>query len=356
MTPLFLYLFIDILLYMKIAYFSRNRNFAGPLLEELSQHHTVKLWQYNVNDLVNTISIRNLLDWCDIGFLEWLQPPTIEISQLQGIDKPLIAFCQGIDVYNHGAVDWRNISGLIIQDANYDRLLMLRKQWEQRHKGQRLTPLPETLIQSIGVDLREFEFIEQVEPEYRILIHASQIRDTKRIYEAIQQFYDLLQKDPEKPWEFHLIGHWESGYKDAERREYLQALRELIRILDFPPKRFYMTPRDLSREDWAGFAKTIDIYWCTSWRESFGASMAECAASGAYPLINYYLGADEIYPKEHLCKTPSEMVEKTIAWGNLSTEEKLEERKKIRKHIEQYDCRKAAENMRLFIEKKSGLN
>jgi cytochrome c-type biogenesis protein CcmE len=44
------------------------------------------------------------------------------------------------------------------------------------------------------------------------------------------------------------------------------------------------------------------------------------------------------------------MVRKTIYWGNLSNEKKLEGRKVIRAHIEKYDVREAAKNIRLFLE------
>ena len=196
-----------------------------------------------------------------------------------------------------------------------------------------------------------FTLTEIVEPEYHIVIHASQIREVKRIYTAIQTFYDLIIQDPDKPWKMTLIGQWESGYKEVPRREYLQALRELIQILDFPPNRFFMIPQDLPPKKWISFAKTADIYWCTSWRESFGASMGEVVASGGRPFVNNYLGATQIYPAEVLCNTPNEMVQKTIAWGNLSVEEKLNLRKENRKLMEPFDCRKATKNMRVFIEK-----
>jgi hypothetical protein len=336
---------------MKIAYFSRNKTFAEPLLEELRQHHVVKSWKYNPADLVNTISIKNLLDWCDLGFLEWLQPPTIEISQLQGVNKPLIAFCQGLGVLNHTFIDWRNIKGLIIQDANYDRLMVLRQEWEKKNPDKPPLPkLPKMLIQSLGVDLKSFNWQPMI-PGFHIAIHATNIRDVKRIYVAIQQFYDLIQRDPDKPWKLTLIGHWESGWKDLERMEYLQAIRELITILNFPPNRFFMIPRNLPKDKWIHFTKTVDIYWCTSWRESYGKSKQECVASGAFPLVNYYMGAQTIYPKKYLCKTPGEMVDKTIEWGNLSEEEKTKQRARNRRLVEpKFDERKCVKAMRLFIE------
>jgi len=116
------------------------------------------------------------------------------------------------------------------------------------------------------------------------------------------------------------------------------------------PGRLFLKPENFPPEVWPHFAKTADMYWCTSWRETLETNMAEVCASGGYPLINNYLGADKAYPKKYLCKTPYEMIQKTIEWGNLSLEEKIKERYAIRKHIEQFDAKKNAKKIRLFME------
>lgn len=326
--------------------------FCGPLLEELSQHHTVKIWQPNPNEQIGWASIRQLLDWCDLGYLEWLQNPTLEISQIQGIEKPLVAFCHGIDVMNHTMMDWRNIKGLIIQEALLPRLMRLREQWDQQ-RGDR-PPLPhlpgEILIQNLGIDLRKFAPLSQPEPEYHIIVHAFYIRPTKGIYTAIQQFHDLIRLDGDKPWKLTLVGDWAGEWKIHERQEYLTACEELIEQLKFPKGRLFIKYGNYPLNTWANFVKTGDVFWCTSWRESFGVSRAEAAASGVYPLLNNSLGTDKLYPEKYLCNTPGEMVEKTIAWGNLSKEEKLLERSAIREHMEKFDQLKAMAKIRKFLE------
>lgn len=338
---------------MRIAFFSMNPDFCRHILEELGRHHTLKVWQNNPNEQIKWASITNLLDWCDVAYLEWLQPPNIEITQIQGLDKPLILFCHGIDVMNHSFVDWRNIAGLITQNALYPRLLGLRKEWEKNNPNRPpLPPLPKkTMLQDIGIDLRAFDLLPEPIPEYHIVTHASWIRPVKRIYATIQAFDDLLQLDDDKPWKLTIVGEWEGpGYRGPDRTEYLRACRELMDQLKFPPGSLFLKMKNFPRDVWTNFAKTADLYWCMSWRESFGASMAEVCASGGYPLVNNYLGADRIYPRKYLCRTPGEMVRKTIAWGNLEIEQKIQERANIRKHIEQYSARAAAKNIRIFLE------
>ncbi len=334
---------------MNIAFFSRNRNFSHFILEELSKYHTVKIWSLNSNETISWISTVKLLEWCDVAYLEWLQAQNLEITQINELGKPLVAFCHGIDVFNHYFVDWRNIAGLIIQDSNHPVLLKLRADWSIIYPDKPLPRLPKKiLIKSLGVDLKTFTPIALPIPEYHIVTHASIIRPTKRVYEALQQFYDLIQLDGDKPWKMTLIGSWEPPSEEGV--EYIFTCKDLIDRLDFPSGRVFLKTENFPPDMWANFAKTADLYWCTSWRESFGLSMAEVCASGGYPLLNNYLGADKLYPKKYRCKTSGEMVRKTIEWGNFSPEQKIKEREIIRKHIEQYNCRKAAKDIRLFLE------
>lgn len=339
---------------MKIAFLSLNKTFCRFIVEELSKHHTVKIWNRNANERINWTSILKLLEWCDVAYLEWLQTENLEISQITELGKPLVAFCHGIDAFNHSFMNWNNVAGLIIQDSHYPVLTKLRKDWDKFYPDKPLAKLPKKiLIKSLGVDLKTFTPLPKPIPQYHIVTHATFIRPTKRIYEALQQFYDLIQLDDEKPWKMTLIGAWTppGWLLDAtEQDDYLFACGNLLDRLNFPPGRVALKTQNFPVETWAQFAKTADLYWCTSWRESFGLSMAEVCASGGYPLVNHYAGAEKVYPKKYLCKTSGEMVKKTIEWGNLSLEEKIKERETIRKHIEQYDGRKAAKDIRIFIE------
>lgn len=337
---------------MKIAFFSTNRNFSQHVLEELNRNHTVKIWNKNPDTQIRWASTMSLLDWCDIAYLEWTQSPNVEISQIQGLSKPLIAFCHGYDAMYHTFMDWRNIDGLIIQAPQYPRLLRLRAEWTKNNPN--LPPLPrlpkKVLVKGLGVDLQRFTPLEQPIPEYHIVTHSSKIRPVKRIYAALQQFYDLIQLDGDKPWKMTIVGEWQGGLDKQEHYEYLIACRELIEQLNFPADRLFIKGKNFPQNIWAQFAKTADLYWCTSWRESFGASMAEVCASGGYPLLNDYLGADKMYPEKYRCKTPYEMIQKTIEWGNMSQGDKIKERRIIRKYIEQFDAKQTAREIRFFIE------
>lgn len=128
------------------------------------------------------------------------------------------------------------------------------------------------------------------------------------------------------------------------------CVQELLEDLNLASRRFKHYDGNLGKKDWTSLLQTQDIYWCLSIRESFGVSMAEACASGAYPLLNKFYGAERLYPQANLCRSPGELVDKTIQWGKLSNDEKIHSRLPMRKHVEQYDQLETAKKIRNLIE------
>lgn len=336
---------------MKIGVFSLNLNFCGAVLEELRAHHTVRVYRHSNNEITNAANIVGLLNWCDLAYFEFIQYPLPWVSQQQWLEKPVVARDHGIDILNHVDIDWRKISALIIQPTQQKRLNRLRRIYNQKHPKRRLPPLPKKILHRyVGVDLKHFKLDTKHKPAYNIVLHSNVIRETKGIYMAIQCFGDLIENDPDQPWRFTLIAQGKEGWNWPQRQEYVMCVEELLEDLNLPPRRFKHYDGNLGKADWTKLLQTQDIYWCLSLRESFGVSMAEACASGVYPLLNHFYGAERLYPKANVCKSSRELVDKTIQWGNLSDEEKQRSRRLIRKHIEQYDQRETAKAIRQLIE------
>uniref|UniRef100_A0A6M3M9X2 Putative glycosyltransferase n=1 Tax=viral metagenome TaxID=1070528 RepID=A0A6M3M9X2_9ZZZZ len=350
---------------MKIAFFTRNANFAGELLEELGAHHTVRQWRH-VNDAesLNWVNIMGYLDWCDLAFFEFVQRPLPAVTRLQLKPAcPIVARGHSLDIIgNHDQIDWRRISGLIIPPTQMKRVNLMRKTWAAAHPGQYQPPLPEKILQRyVGVNLEKVPPAVDRDPGYNIILHATVIYDVKRVYLALQCFYDLLQRNPLKPWHLTIIGQWRGGYQWPARSTYVLCVDELIDDLGIPPDRLTIIKDNLPWADWIDLLHQQDIYWCLSYRESFGVSIAEAAASGVYPLVNHYYGAELVWPERNLCRSPSELVRKTIQWGNrpsvlLGVEgnplpgRKIQLRENIRMHVEKYDSRVINREIRKFCE------
>lgn len=336
---------------MKIAILGTNLNFADAVLEELRAHHTIRVYRDTNDKILNAVNIAGLIHWCDVAYFEFIQTPLSWVTQQQWLDKPIVARDHGLDVLDHVRIDWRNVSALIIQPTQYKRLNRLRRAHNQKHPNRKLPALPKKILRRyVGVDLNSYVPDMKRKPGYNIVLHSSVIRETKGVYTALECFAELLRRDTSKPWHFTLIGQGQGGWNWKNREEYVMEVEELLEDLHMPPKHFMRIDGNLNRADWIQLLKTRDLYWCFSLRESFGVSLAEACASGAYPLVNHFYGAELLYPEPNLCRHPGEFIEKTIRWGKLSDEEKRRSKRLIRQHIEQYDQRETAKAIRQLIE------
>jgi len=325
-------------------------SFCGTILEELRVYHTVKVFNYAKNDSLDYANLVGLLNWCDVAYFDFIQHPLPWATKLQWLDKPIVARMLGVGILNYANVNWTKISALILGPTQEKQLLRLRRIHNKRFPQRKLA-LPRKLLKCYtGIDLDRFKLNASRKPGFNITLHSNVIRQTKGIYTALQCFGELIDKDGDNPWHFTLIAQGEGGWNWAQRQEYVMCIQELLEKLNFSPKRFKHYNGNLSKSDWANHLQTQDIYWCLSRRESFGASMAEACASGAYPILNHFYGAEDLYPQVNLCKSPGELVDKTIQWGQLSDERKLQSKRLIRKHVEQYDQLETAKKIRNLIE------
>jgi len=336
---------------LKIGVFSINLNFCGAILEELRAHHQVKVYDHTRNNILNYHNLTGLLHWCDVAYFDFIQHPLPWITKLQWLEKPIIARMDGIDILNHTNINWQKVSALIIQPTQEKRLLRLRRIHNRRFPQRKLPPLPQKILRLyVGIDLEHFKPDMKRKPGYNITLHSNVIRETKGIYTSIQCFGDLIENDSGRPWHLTLIAQGEGGWNWPQRQGYVMCVEELLEDLNLSPRRLTHYDGNLGKKDWTKHLQTQDIYWCLSLRESFGVSMNEACASGAYPLINHFYGAERLYPEANLCKSPRELVDKTIQWGRLSDDEKSHSRQLARKHVEQYDQLETAKKIRSLIE------
>ena len=335
---------------MKIGVFSINLGFCGAILVELRAHHTVKTFNYTKNESLNSANLTGLLNWCDVAYFDFIQHPLPWVTKLQWLDKPIVARMLGIDILNYAAINWAKISALILGSTQEKQLLRLRRIHLKRSPKKKF-PLPPIILKCYtGIDLDRFKLDAKRKSGFNIILHSNVICQTKGIYTALQCFSELIERDGDNPWHLTLIAQAEGGWNWSQRQEYVMCVQELLEELNFSSKRFKHYNGNLRKKDWVIYLQSQDIYWCLSRRESFGASMAEACASGAYPLLNHFYGAECLYPQANLCRSPGELVDKTIQWGRLSDNEKLRSRLLMRKHVEQYDQLETAKKIRRLIE------
>lgn len=330
---------------MKIGFLTTNGNFCGSILEEMRAHHSVREYKESKDHALDLLNMKGICDWADLLFFDFIQHPLPMVSNFAWLDKPIVARMDGIDILNHTAVNWQKVNALVLMPVQRKRLLRLRSLWHTDHPGRKLMPLPKTILElNVGIDLDLFKFSPK-QPSYRIVLHSTTVRPTKRVYTGLQCFYDLINEDPDKPWELYLVGNYMSPNED----EYCMSVSELIEDLDFPESRLKIITQDFPREKWAEFIRDMDVYWCNSYREGFPNSCGEACSSGVYPIVNHFYGAELIYPG-YTVKSPKELVKKTIAWGNLTDEAKIAASADARNHISKWSRQDTAVKIRQLCE------
>lgn len=338
---------------MKIAFFALNQNFCGSILEEMRAHHQVKNWsKYGVEGM-DWANIKGLVDWCDVIYCDFIQTPCAELTRMQWLLKPMVVRMDGIDIMNHVNMNWNKVTAAVIMPVQQKRLTRLRWEWEEKNKRP-LTKLPKIVkAWNVGIDLDLFTPDYSRAPGYEIVLHSSVMRSTKRVYTALQVFAELIERD-DKPWNLSLIGTWEGGWNWKNRKEYVMSLHELVEQLDLGD-RLIISP-NANRGAWAvNLREKFDVIWGPSFREGFPNSVGEACASGVWALINRFYGAELLYKEENICKSPIELMEKTIKWGNLGDDAKIMAKRHIRKHIEQFSRQETAKNIRLLCEEVAGI-
>ena len=326
---------------MKIGIIAINDSFCGAIEEELRQHHKVKKYIHTSDAVTNKINQRYLNDWADLLYFDFIQSPMPWMLSQPWLSAKVVARMDGIDVMNHSIIDWRKVDGFVLMPVQEKRLKRLR--------GGKLPPAKEILIRNIGIDSELFK-PDNHTPGYNIVFHSNVMREVKRPYLALQCFYELLRKDPDKPWHLTIIGDWETGWNAKNRQEYVMCIRELLDTLSIPVDRLTLR-KNFDRKGWAKFIPTQDLIWCLSWREGFPNSVGEAARSGVVPLINHFYGAETIYPEEYLYKTPTELVEKTIYLGGHPAVTMGSASTMIMDHIKQYDRKQTAKDIRELCER-----
>lgn len=299
---------------MRIAVFALNSNFYKEVGLELRTHHQVKEYQHTNNETFNLANVQRLIDWCDLGYFEFAQYPLNILSNLEAMDKPLVVRGHGIELFSQAEVNWEKVN-----------LLILTPVCKQIFLDQVPKSIPNILTLPIGIDPEFFSFSPlkgRKEFGKKILVQSTVIRPKKRIYTTIQTFGEIFQKD--SGFTLWIVGNWSDAWKEAtiqRQDEYNWPIRELIGSLGLDDA--VIGTDQMPRELWKEFIMDKDIFWSNSILEGFHVSLAEHMATGGYPVINCWSGAESFYHSQWIHRSQSKMVEEILDWSIQPSQEKL---------------------------------
>ena len=277
---------------MKVALFSTNDNFFGPVAVELKKRgHEVRAWKETAS-FTNGYNIARLMQWADLAFVEFVQTPFAEVLAAKK-DFPnvkLVARLHRIEMYGdhveNEKTDWTLVDTLFVS-AHHVAERFLQKR-DKKSKPKEVIVAPTNIA-----DPKLFPFVERKwQPPFRICMVGNFV-PKKRQYTAIQMFWDV-QQATNGQFIFDIVGQrgsW-SGYGNPE---YYQNCLDLIEELKL--KDSVQIYDKIAHSEMGSFLAREHVLISNSNEEGTHVSVAEAAVTGCIPMVNCWRGAKGVYPE-----------------------------------------------------------
>lgn len=241
---------------------------ASPVLFEWADLYYVNYWDNNIHWLY-----------------KWHQDhPTAK--------KPVVV-CRAIDweiwtglVRDQNIINWVD-KAITISEHMYKRL-----NEEADFKGKLHLIKP-------GINLSKYTLVK--EDQYRIIMPVNEFDwYLKHTLEGLKIFKTLTDYDAMIPWKMHIRGKWCQA-------EYFQVI-----IKDYV-KKANLTDKVVFDEVWVddfnSYLDQFDFMLLPSLKEAFSFVTAQSAAKGIKPILNWWYGAEKIWPSSWLYLTEKQAVD-----------------------------------------------
>ncbi len=235
--------------------------------------------------------IKQSYDWADIVWLEWGNELTVFITNnFEKTNKRIICRLHSYEVFSDFPIqiNWGKIDGLVFVGENIF--------------GEFCYRYPEICVQVVnkvdiipnGLDLNKWQFKER-EKGHKISVVA-RIMQTKNPPMWLQVLKILLKSDPN--YELHIAG-------PVQSTEYEYYIRNYVNTFGLKEKLFlYGNVNNISE-----FLDDKNYLLSTSIREGHPYNIMEAMAQGIKPLIGYYPGVFEQFPKELVFSEVTEVLD-----------------------------------------------
>ena len=292
---------------MRVALFSTNDNFFGPIAAELrNRGHELAVWKES-SGFSNGYNIGRLMQWCDIAFVEFIQTPFLEVLAAKK-DFPnvkLAARLHRIEVYSdivdNADTKWPLVDVLFVSAHHVAERFLNKRDKKPKPK--------EVVVAATNIaDPAKFPFVERKwNAPYRMCMVGNFV-PKKRQYTAIQMFWDVQQATGGQ-FIFDIVGQ-RGNFGGYGNFEYHQNCLDLIEELEL--KDGVQIYDKIDHAEMAGFMAREHVLISNSNEEGTHVSVAEAAVTGCVPMVNCWRGAKGVYPENtawHF-KSPCEFVQR----------------------------------------------
>ncbi|MCB0109699.1 MAG: glycosyltransferase family 4 protein [Caldilineaceae bacterium] len=315
--------------FFKEIYADFQRQYATQLFVEKT--YNLPLLYGRLNRWAYHSQIRSLLAHSDACFFEWASELLVPASFMTK-RCPIITRLHSYEVNVWAPqVNWENVDRIIFV-SHYIRKKFLEVYGAQEEK---------TCVINNGVDLQRFAPTVNKPFAFNIGMMGT-ILPVKRIYEALFTIAELVGRGY-RP-HLHVAGGKDrSGHYEGYHIAILRAI-EKLKLRDYVTMHGHVT----DTERWL---REMDIYLSNSYWEGQSVALLEAMASGCYALSHFWDGSEDILPAAQLYGRDHELVEKLIAYSQLSATEKEDRRQQMRAiACQHYDIRETSQQIRQIID------
>jgi glycosyltransferase involved in cell wall biosynthesis len=181
-----------------------------------------------------------------------------------------------------------------------------------------------------GIDLNRFTFKKKF-GGYNIVLPCNEIDYwAKGVLSGIKIFKELTIAEPSYDWKLFVKGRWCKGpFEQTIIKDYIEKA-ELTDRVQFDDKHV---------DDYNAYLENMDYCIQPSLKEAFSFVVAECAAKGIKPVLNYWHGADEIWPREWLYLTEGQAIGKILEpWKGQKYRDYIVKNHNVERVFKEYDA------------------
>jgi len=255
-------------------------------------HAIVEYWKTKHEVEYEPGASENLFQWCDLYYVNYWDNNIHYLwkwhKKNPKVKKPKM-ICRAIDwdvwtglARGQQLIDW--VDETICIAPHIERKLKAEATFNNLH-----------LIRP-GIHLDRWP-LRKARPGYKIIMPVNEFDwYLKHTIEGLKIFKSLITID-NRPWRLVIKGKWCQA-------EFFQALlKHYVEIADLKDKVVF---DDIWADDMNAYFEQFDYMLLPSLKEAFSFVTAQCAAKGIKPILNWWYGAEEIWPKEWLYQTEME--------------------------------------------------
>ena len=261
----------------------RDNTFLAPLIPALERRHEVRFLSAPPGPL-----LAEAIAWADIVWLEWCWDHAVWATTsgcLAG--KRCVVRLHSIEALQTdfpARMDWSQVDRLITVGQDITEILLDAMPLLTDHV------MPEIIPNGIDMD----RFAPGMGDRYRVA-WVGHLEPKKNPMLLLQIAHALYRADPR--YSFHVAG----GFTDLRTARYVKRLMGTLGLGGVV--RFDGTVADMP----AWYADK-GVLLSTSMYESFGLNIGEAMATGAFPVVHDFPGADRLWPEECLFAAIGEAV------------------------------------------------